>query len=96
MAKHLARYDNAEVLLDHEVVSIGQDEKEAWLDVQTPDGEKQISATYIIGYDGGGSKIRKELLGCDSFPGMTWSNQIVATNVYYPRFRKSFWVKTIG
>ena len=90
MATHLARHEHAKVLFNHEVVSLGQDGKKAWVSARTPDGEKRMFATYIVGCDGGSSTIRRELLGRDSFPGMTWSNMIVATNVYYPRFQREF------
>lgn len=81
MAEHLARYpDVGKVLLEHEVVTIGQDDGKAWVDVKTPEGEKRMEADYVVGCDGANSKIRRELFG-DSFPGFTWDKQIVATNV---------------
>lgn len=80
MVTHLSRYPDGEVLLNHEVVSIGQDESKAWVNVKTPDGETRMDADYIVGCDGANSKIRRELFG-ESFPGFTWDKQIVATNV---------------
>ncbi|KAF2097709.1 FAD/NAD(P)-binding domain-containing protein [Rhizodiscina lignyota] len=91
IASHLEKYPSAEILLNHEVTGIGQDDKHAWVDVKTPDGEKKFSATYIIGCDGGNSKIRRELFGPGNFPGKTWDKQIVATNVYYPRLKEFNW-----
>lgn len=107
IAGHLAQCPCAEILLQHEVTGIGQDEREAWVQVQTPDGEKRLSATYVVGCDGGSSKVRRELFGSD-FPGKTWDRQIVATNVrirlasqvpleltqrkvYYPKFHDYKW-----
>ena len=80
IAGHLARYESGKVLLDHEVLSIGQDEHTAWAQVKTPEGEQRFEADYLVGCDGAGSKVRRELFGGD-FPGFTWNKQIVATNV---------------
>lgn len=80
MVEHLARYpEHGQVLLNHEVVSTGQDEHKAWVNVQTPAGEKRFEADYVVGCDGANSKIRRDLFG-NSFPGFTWDKQIVATN----------------
>ena len=79
IATHLERQPSAKILLSHEVTSIGQDADHAWVDVQTPEGSKKLVATYIVGCDGGSSKIRRDLFGKD-FPGRTWDQQIVATN----------------
>ena len=79
MAEHLARHPSGKVLLNHEVLSVGQDEAKAWVDVKTPEGETRLEADYIIGCDGATSKVRRELFG-NEFPGFTWDKQIVATN----------------
>ncbi|KXT02994.1 hypothetical protein AC578_645 [Pseudocercospora eumusae] len=89
--KHLDRYPSAEVLMSHEVFAIGQDEKQAWVDVKTPEGEKRLFASYIAGCDGGQSTVRRLLLGPSSFPGKTWDKQIVATNVRYPKWPSFGW-----
>lgn len=81
IGKHIARQPTAEILYSHKVVRIGgHDEDKAWIDVETPSGEKRFHASYIVGCDGATSKIRRCLFG-DSFPGRTWDEQIVATNV---------------
>lgn len=64
---------------NHRVVGVGQDEKSAWVDVETPEGKKKIHADYIVGCDGATSMVRKSLF--PDFPGFTWDRQIVATNV---------------
>ncbi|KAH7324052.1 putative monooxygenase [Rhexocercosporidium sp. MPI-PUGE-AT-0058] len=51
--------------------------------VETPTGTEKISADYIVGCDGANSQIRRSLFGDMGFPGRTWDEQIVATNVYY-------------
>ncbi len=41
---------------------------------------KQYAADYVVGTDGGSSTVRRLLFGRD-FPGFSWEEQIVATNV---------------
>lgn len=86
MADHLARHPTAQVLLSHEVLSLGQDRDKAWVNVKTPEGEKRLEADYIVGCDGAPSKVRHELFG-NEFPGFTWDKQIVATNVNHSKNR---------
>ncbi|KAF2502666.1 FAD/NAD(P)-binding domain-containing protein [Lophium mytilinum] len=90
LKRYLDQQDNVEILFDHNVVNIGQDEEEAWVDVETKDGEKRLTAHYIIGCDGANSKIRRCLFGDAQFPGFTWDKQVVATNTYYD-FKKYGW-----
>lgn len=80
MNDHLARHPSGKVLLNHEVLSLGQNEEKAWVNVKTPEGEKRLEADYVVGCDGAPSKVRRELFG-NEFPGFTWDKQIVATNV---------------
>ncbi|KAJ4414865.1 hypothetical protein N0V82_007658 [Gnomoniopsis sp. IMI 355080] len=93
MSAHLAKCPAGTVLFEHEVLGIGQDQGKAWVDVKTPEGEKRMEADYVVGCDGANSKIRRELFG-DSFPGFTWDKQIVATNVYYPKFKNYGWTSS--
>jgi 2-polyprenyl-6-methoxyphenol hydroxylase-like FAD-dependent oxidoreductase len=87
IGSHLDKQSSAEVLWSHKVTGIGQDENQAWVDVETPSGSQRMSSSYVVGCDGGGSKIRRELFG-SNFPGRTWDEQIVATNVYLPNLKK--------
>ncbi|KIW73075.1 hypothetical protein PV04_01222 [Phialophora macrospora] len=80
---HISRQPTATVSWGYEVKSIGQDEDKAWVTVQTAEGEKTLSAKYIIGCDGANSQVRRSLFGDWEFPGKTWDEQIVATNTYY-------------
>lgn len=72
----------------HRVLRAGQEQEDsgekgkAWVDVQTPEGERRIEGDYVVGCDGAGSQVRRSLFGSE-FPGFTWEKQIVATNTYY-------------
>jgi 2-polyprenyl-6-methoxyphenol hydroxylase-like FAD-dependent oxidoreductase len=82
LMEHLAKYPSAKILWSHEVVGIEQNDREATVIAKTPEGEKKYSADYIVGCDGANSKVRRSLFGDWNFPGFTWEEQIVATNVY--------------
>ncbi|KAI9659501.1 MAG: hypothetical protein M1821_001759 [Bathelium mastoideum] len=85
MVAQAQRNSNISVLWSHEVTSVGQDEKSAWVVVKDRDGlEKEIVGDFLCGCDGASSQVRKSLFGARSFPGKTWDAQLVATNVYYP------------
>lgn len=81
---HLKRHPSATVSWGQKVVSLGQDDSSAWIDVETPQGRKTLRAKYIVGCDGANSQVRRSLFGDTSFPGKTWDEQIVATNVSFP------------
>lgn len=81
---HIAVQPSATVLWGHKVVGLGQDEQKAWVHVETPEGEKRLEAAYIVGADGANSQVRRSLFGDTNFPGKTWDEQIVATNVSGP------------
>ena len=66
------------------VVAVGQDGKRAWVECETEDGGRErFEGDYVVGCDGANSAVRKGLFGAE-FPGFTWDEQIIATNV-------SFW-----
>jgi 2-polyprenyl-6-methoxyphenol hydroxylase-like FAD-dependent oxidoreductase len=81
LEEFLAKYDG-KVHWRHKVVRAEQDEeqKKAWIDVETPEGSKRFYGDYVIGCDGATSQVRKSLFG-DEYPGFTWERNIVATNV---------------
>ncbi|CZR65547.1 related to monooxygenase, partial [Phialocephala subalpina] len=53
------------------ILSIGQDESKAGVEVETPEGIKKLEADYIVGYDGANSQVRRSLFGDWEFPGFT-------------------------
>lgn len=79
--KNLIAQPSAEVKWQHKVTGLGQDKDQAWVDVETPEGKQRLEATYVVGCDGANSQIRRSLFGDWEFPGKTWAEQIVATNV---------------
>jgi len=79
--KHLQKQPTVEVKWEHKVTGLGQDEGKAWVDVETPSGTDRCEADYIVGCDGANSQIRRSLFGDFNFPGWSWDEQIVATNV---------------
>ncbi|KAH8675164.1 hypothetical protein BGZ61DRAFT_536443 [Ilyonectria robusta] len=82
LLKHALELPNVRVHWSHEVLTAGQDDSCAWIEVKSPEGERKITADYVIGCDGAKSIVRRQLFG-DDFPGFTWDEQIVATNTYY-------------
>jgi 2-polyprenyl-6-methoxyphenol hydroxylase-like FAD-dependent oxidoreductase len=88
MVEHAAKYPNMTIHWGHEVTSISQDDKSARVAASTKVGEKIFEGTYVVGCDGANSKVRRELLGEWNFPGHTWDEWVVATNVltslYFP------------
>jgi len=85
LLEHISRYpEAANVLWSHNVVAIEQHSGGARVTAESPDGEKTFDADYVIGCDGANSKVRRTLFGDRNFPGKTWDEQIVATNVGLP------------
>ncbi|KAL4929441.1 FAD-dependent oxidoreductase [Aspergillus undulatus] len=85
LVEHIGRQEMASVKWNHRVVKVGQEQEGdcAWVDVETPDGMKRLTADYVVGCDGASSTVRRELFGPE-YPGETLNAQIIATNVYYP------------
>ncbi|AEO67613.1 d2e56d9d-838c-4865-a127-29cd599e54a6 [Thermothielavioides terrestris] len=76
----------AEIKYGHKVVEIGEDagKGKAWVRVEKEDGSSEVrEADYVVGCDGANSIVRRKLFGDMVFPGFTWDQQIVATNMYY-------------
>ena len=80
LLKHVQALPNITTHWGHNVVNLGQNATEAWIETESSEGPQTFRADYIVGCDGARSQIRRSLFGED-FPGMTWDEQIVATNV---------------
>jgi 3-(3-hydroxy-phenyl)propionate hydroxylase/6-hydroxy-3-succinoylpyridine 3-monooxygenase len=77
--RRLAALGNAQVSFGTRLTSLWQDEAGVTAQAEGPDGPEEIRARWLIGADGASSGVRKAL-GLD-FPGMTWGERFVATNV---------------
>jgi 2-polyprenyl-6-methoxyphenol hydroxylase-like FAD-dependent oxidoreductase len=76
------KQETCEILMNHKVTSIGESESLAWVDATLPTGEiKRFEADYVVGCDGANSQVRRCLFGDLEFPGWTWDQQIIASNV---------------
>lgn len=80
--RHLLAAPTAQILWSHQATRIGQDSDHAWVDVETPTGQKRLRSSYVVGCDGANSLVRRSLFGDLDFPGTTWDLQVIATNVY--------------
>ena len=78
--EHAQRY-GVRVLFEHRLTALRQDALGVTATVDTPAGDRDIRAKWMIGADGARSTVR-HLLGVE-FEGHTWSNRFVATNVYF-------------
>ncbi|KAM5354809.1 hypothetical protein ACJ41O_001455 [Fusarium nematophilum] len=83
--EHSQKFPSLKYLFNHRVTRVGQDDSKAWVvaeDVKTKE-QIRLEADYVVGCDGANSIVRRALFGDLDFPGKTWDEQIVATNVYY-------------
>jgi 2-polyprenyl-6-methoxyphenol hydroxylase-like FAD-dependent oxidoreductase len=79
IGRHLAALLNTRVHWEHRLESLEQQGDRVLLGIETPEGRKEISASWVIGTDGARSTTRR-LLGME-FEGFTWPDRFVATNV---------------
>ena len=66
----LAVERGAEIRRGHELVGLSQDDAGVTADVRGPDGRSRLTARYLVGCDGAGSRVR-DLAGI-AFPGITY------------------------
>lgn len=79
---HLGRYSpKAEVHWNARVVDLAQDADGVTAIAETPEGPREFRAHWLVGADGGRSEVRQ--LAGQEFPGLTWPERFVATNVRY-------------
>ena len=77
----LERHAHTSVHFNSRLTQLSQDAAGVTLEVMTPQGARQMRARWVIGADGAGSTVRRQL-GLD-FDGMTWPERFVATNLYF-------------
>lgn len=90
--RHLRGYSNAEVRFGCKVIAVAQSEDSptATLTVETAPGETEnIASIYVVAADGGRSTLRHLL--AIPFPGFTYPEQLVSTNVTFD-FERPGWM----
>ena len=79
--RRLAAFPQVNVRFNTRLTNLQQDADGVSLQVMTPTGPETLRAGWVIGADGAGSTVRRQL-GLD-FAGMTWPERFVATNLYF-------------
>jgi 2-polyprenyl-6-methoxyphenol hydroxylase-like FAD-dependent oxidoreductase len=81
VAMEHARGLGVEVAFNHRVTALEDGADGVTLTADTPDGEKQFAAKWLVGADGARSTVRR--LADIEFEGHTWPERFVATNVRF-------------
>jgi 2-polyprenyl-6-methoxyphenol hydroxylase-like FAD-dependent oxidoreductase len=79
--RRLAGHAHTSVHFNTRLTGLSQDDDGVTLRVHTPRGAEEMRARWVIGADGAGSTVRRQL-GLE-FDGMTWPERFVATNLYF-------------
>lgn len=79
--RKLAAMVNATVSFGTRLAELSQHADGVTAQLDGPNGREEICARWLVGADGASSSVRKAL-GLD-FPGMTWGERFVATNVWH-------------
>jgi 2-polyprenyl-6-methoxyphenol hydroxylase-like FAD-dependent oxidoreductase len=79
--RRLERHSRATVRFNTRLMQLAQDDDGVTLQVMTPEGAREMRAGWVIGADGAGSTVRRQL--ALDFAGMTWPERFVATNLYF-------------
>jgi len=79
--RHLLRVPGVEVRWRQRVTRIGQSDSAVRVTLETPAGERELAAPWVVGADGTHSGVRRAL--GQSLEGLTWPEWFVATNVRF-------------
>lgn len=71
----IKQYDNCDVLFEHKVERVSQTAENVTVVCQTPEGEKTLTAPWLIAADGARSGVRKSL-GI-AYEGFTWEDRFL-------------------
>ncbi len=82
LAQRLGQLDNAEVLFEHRVVHVEQDDQGVKVSLEHMAGIDQVRCQYLIGADGANSIVRK-WLGVE-FEGFTYPEKFLCLSTEYP------------
>ena len=86
--RHLLRVPGVEVRWNTRVTAVSQSADSVTATVETPDGEKQIRARWLVGADGGHSAVRRA--HNLTLEGVTHPEWFVATNVLFDFTRHGY------
>jgi len=81
MQEMLAEHGDVDIRLDHEVIEVSQDAEGVMVTASTPNGTVQIDGRYVIGCDGGRSRVRKSM-NVD-FEGFTYPERFLILSTPY-------------
>lgn len=87
--RRLEALGNATIRWRARFAGLAQDADGVTLTVETPAGDEELRARYVVGADGAGSEVRKAL-GL-AFDGFTWPERFVATNLYHDFESGGYW-----
>ncbi len=79
--EHLRRLPRTAVEWNTRVTGVAQDSTGVTVRTSTPDGPREFRGGWLVGADGARSGVR-QALGLE-FPGTTWPERFVATNIRY-------------
>ena len=79
--RHLLRVPGVEVRWRHRVTRIAQSQAAVCVTLETPEGERELAAPWVVGADGTHSGVRRAVGA--SLDGITWPEWFVATNVRF-------------
>jgi 2-polyprenyl-6-methoxyphenol hydroxylase-like FAD-dependent oxidoreductase len=79
--RRLATFPHARIRFNTRLTNLRQDADGVALEVLTPGGPDELRAKWVVGADGAGSTVRHQL--ALDFPGMTWPERFIATNVFF-------------
>lgn len=82
MTGRLENMDNAEVLFNHRIVHLEQNDKTVNVALETPFAIEHVEADYVIGADGANSIVRKWLN--TGFDGFTYPEKFLTLSTTYP------------
>lgn len=82
ICERLKREPLIDVLFGHKVIQVDQEDICVRLEIETSEGLKRLSASYVVGTDGGPSIVRRS--AHIDFPGFTYPEKFIVVSTAYP------------
>jgi 3-(3-hydroxy-phenyl)propionate hydroxylase len=79
---HFTALPDTEVIWNAAVTEVSQDGDGVTVKVDLGEQTRELQADWLVGADGADSTVRKRIVGPE-FPGLTWPERFVATNIRY-------------